>query len=91
MPTFDREDHNLPESGFGCVIPKHDTDYGKSTFETTNQAFYGENSKMKPREAVQKFRETVSKEAGGDKWAKTEAVKKISGLTGEVFNEAHDP
>jgi len=24
MPTFDREDHDLPETGFGSVIPRHD-------------------------------------------------------------------
>ena len=91
MPTFDREDHDLPETGFGSVIPRHDQNHGKSSFQTTNQAFYGEEQKMNPRQTVTKFNETANKTAGGEKWATTEAVKKISGLTGEVFNKYHDP
>jgi len=40
---------------------------------------------------TQTFYSTVRKTAGEEKWTKTESLRKISGLVGEVYNTHHDP
>lgn len=80
-----------PKTGFGAVLPTHNQDHGVSSFSTTNGDYFGKPGKKSAVEVVQDFNESQFRNAGDDKWNKQECVKKISGLTGEVFNTAHDP
>lgn len=90
MPLVEHE-VSAPKTGFASVLPRHDKEHGKSYFNTTNRDYYGQPGNKEPQAVVEDFRKTETNHAGGDKWVKQEKVKPISGLTGEVFNTAHDP
>jgi len=83
-PLVERE--GGPKTGFGSVLPHHDASHGQTFFETSNQHFYGNPPAPTKEGKEEEFRKTQTNHAGGDKWAQTESVKKISGLTGEVYN-----
>jgi len=80
-----------PQVGFGSTIKKFDKDYGKAYFNTTNHDFYGEPKREHPSETVTNFNTTWNKDAGERNYNPKQGMKKISGLTGEVYNKYADP
>lgn len=80
-----------PRTGFGAVVQRHDPEYGKSYFDTTNYDFYGKPKREAPKEAVEEFTKTFSKAGGQRNYDPKQGVKKLSGLTGEVYNTSADP
>ena len=73
------------QSGFVSVLNKHDPNHGKSYFETTNSAFFGQPQKPDSETVIQNFEYTYNKESGGNKRAfEDQRIKTISSLCGEL-------
>lgn len=91
MPIVDR-DVGGPRTGFEAVLPRHEAGHDATYFRTTTQTFFGETkAKQTPGDVIMEFTKTQQMRAGDDKWVKTESLRKISGLVGEVYNTQHDP
>ena len=80
-----------PERGFGSIVKKFDKDYGKPYFNTTNHDFFGVPKHENPAETVNSFSKTWSTNSGQRNYDPKQGLKKISGLTSEVFNNEADP
>jgi hypothetical protein len=80
-----------PTHGFGATVKRFDKDHGKAYFETTNHNFYGAPKREDPTEAVQSFSKTFHTDAGGRNYDPKQGLKKLSGLTAEVYNTSADP
>lgn len=80
-----------PKTGFGSVIKRFDKDHGKPYFNTTNHDFFGAPKREDPSETLTKFGKTWSTNSGQRNYDPKQGLKKISGLTSEVFNTQADP
>lgn len=81
-----------PERGFGATVKRFGKDHGKPYFETTNHDFYGKPKRETPHETVTTFYKTSSLDSGQRNYNDpSRGVKKLSGLTGEVYNHQADP
>ena len=80
-----------PERGFGATVKRFDKGHGETNFSTTNNDFYGAPKRQDPTQTVTDFNTTQGINAGGKDYNPKRGVKKLSGLTGEVYNTSADP
>lgn len=78
-----------PERGFGATIKRFDQDHGKPYFTSTNHDFYGKPQKENPNVTFYKTQNINSGERNYEDV--NPGVKKLSGLTSEVYNTSADP
>ena len=80
-----------PAHGFGSTVKRFDKDHGKVYFNTTNHDFYGAPKHELPSETLENFNTTFSKSGGQRNYDPKQGIKKLSGLTSEVYNTSADP
>lgn len=80
-----------PERGFGATVKRFDKDHNKPYFNTTNMEFYGEPKKFSAAETTVNFNQTEGNNAGERNYETKSGIKKLTGLTGEVYNTSADP
>ena len=80
-----------PERGFGATVQRFDKDHDKAYFTTTNREFYGEPKKFNAAETTTNFVKAEGINAGEKNYDPKFGIKKLSGLTGEVYNTSADP
>lgn len=80
-----------PERGFGATVKRFNKDHEKAYFNTTNHDHFGAPKRESPGETVEDFGKTQGINAGERNYDPKRGVKKLSGLTGEVYNTTADP